>query len=61
MCLVDEFCIAHILREANQAANSFAKYGLNLDSCSRMLYYFPRFTLFVARADREWVLFPEGF
>lgn len=45
------FSIDHIFREANRAADCFAKSGMNLDNCSRVFYCIPHFAANVLMAD----------
>lgn len=55
-----EFSLAHVLREANQLADCFAKFGLSLDFCSRVFYSVPSFAIASLRADSIGTVFPRG-
>lgn len=54
------FCINHVLRETNQVADSFAKFGLFLDKCNRFFSCMPHFASLAVRADCMGTLFPRG-
>lgn len=47
----DSFCINHVLRDGNKVADSFAKFGLSLELCSRCFTSVPSFASSVFRAD----------
>lgn len=50
----------HVLREANQVADGFAKFGLSLGTL-RIFYVPPSFILNALRADAIGICFPRGF
>lgn len=54
-------CINHVLREANQVADSFAKFGLSLDNCSRFFSCLPPFASLATRVDGMGTVFPRVF
>lgn len=45
------FCLSHVMRDGNKVADSFAKFVLSLDNCSRCFSSLPFFALLVFRAD----------
>lgn len=53
--------VVHALREANQVADSFAKFGLSLPCCSRFFSVLPRFAVVPHRADMARTIFPRGY
>lgn len=53
--------VTHVLREANQVADDFAKFGLSLDMCSRIFWRLPSFASLPVQADLTGTLFPRGF
>lgn len=55
------FFVVHTLREDNQAADSFAKFGLSLDYCSKFFSNFPAFASLPLRVDLAGIYFPRGF
>lgn len=60
LCRDDIFSINHVLREANQVADCFAKFGLSLDKCSRFFSCMPHFVSLAVRADCVGTAFPRG-
>lgn len=52
---------AHTLREGNQTADSFAKFGLSLSFCSRIFNSIPAFASDTVRADVAGIWFPRGY
>lgn len=55
-----EWRIAHILREGNKTADSFAKYGIGLDYCSSVFRIVPGFASLAFRADATGISLPRG-
>jgi len=53
--------INHVLREANQVADSLAKFGLSLEGPCRMFMSIPGFTSKFLLGDAHFVTFPRGF
>ncbi|KEH31528.1 hypothetical protein MTR_4g095720 [Medicago truncatula] len=52
---------SHLLREANQIADSLAKFDLSLDNSIRIFDYVPDFSLNYVVADTLAVSFPQDF
>lgn len=52
--------ITHTLHEGNQAAYCFAKFGLSLDSCSKVFNCIPHFASLFVRVDLFGTSFPRG-
>lgn len=61
LSLLEEFSVVHTLREGNQPADCFAKFGLSLSFCSRSFSNIPIFASFPLREDLEGVSLPRGF
>lgn len=61
LLLERNFCLEHVLCEANQVVDCFAKYGLNLDSCSRCFSCIPYFASSALKADLMGTCFPRGY
>lgn len=53
--------ISHTLREANQVAGAFAKFGLTITMCSRIFRCLPSFASCAFHADLIGSGFPRGF
>lgn len=53
--------VVHTLREANQVADCFAKFGLSLDRCSSFYNNVPGFASMALSSDLAGTFFPRGF
>lgn len=49
------------MREANQVADGFAKFGLSIDIQIRVFNFSPNFIVNALRADESGVCFPRDF
>lgn len=58
--LESNFSVIHTLREGNQVADCFAKFGLSLNFCSSFFRKVPGFASFSLRADMAGTMFPRG-
>lgn len=58
---IQECHISHTLREANQVADGFAKFGLRLTACSKTFEFLPSFVSIPFFADIAGSVFPRGF
>lgn len=56
-----DITISHILREGNKVADGLAKFGANLDDCSRLFLRLPSFVSIQFHADMMGIVFPRGF
>lgn len=59
--LAEEWTIAHTMREGNQAADGFTKFGLGLVSCSVLFRSVAGFASHAVTADVAGTYFPRGF
>lgn len=57
----DSYVIEHTLWEANQVADGLAKFGLNLNACSRLFHSVPLFVSAAVSGRWCWDLFSQRF
>lgn len=53
--------VTHVLRESNQVADGFAKFGLSLQSSCQLFEVLPNFVSIAFKADVTGTMFPCGF